>query len=174
MANYKGIFKPLSYLSKKSAPTFDAKRWDETIKVNVNPISQEKRVVFTTPNYTARIVINYDVFLSEYEKKYSRKGTNQIYITFIENVEKSMADTNELDLNMIINDLDLGHYFIIDFILELSKDGNISLFDIKNNTYVDYFTIQDKGYRSSGLNGEGNIKYILPSGEIYYEDTWIS
>ena len=170
----KGILKPLSLLSKKPIPTFDAKQWDETIRVNVNPVSQEKRVVFTTPNYAARIVINYDVFISRYEKEYSRSGTNEIYITFIENVEKSMADTNELDLNKIINDLDLGHYFIIDFILELSKEGNISLFDIKNNTYVDYFTIQDKGYRSSVINGQGNIKYILPSGEIFYESTWIS
>ena len=170
-------------MGKPSEEDLNARRWDEKTQVLVSADVPLKRITFLVGEPTARIVFDYDCFMTAYRKEADwiyehalpeqRDGFH--YRDLIKAIQVEGISSDEIDIYTVAAETNGPLDFCFNRALFPALDkGQVCLYDVENRCYVDFYILRKYGYTFGRLEGKAHLEYLLPSGKVFIKLDFVS
>lgn len=134
---------------------------DETRTMRNQSELPKKRLIFSDHYNFARIVIDWEEFVNLYYEQLTTDNTEETLI--LNTLRTQITETDEIEVDKLLKDLNITSDFLMgDAMLHFLNTGRVSLYDIKNNKYVQKYMVHDSGFLGGPLFGGDSIEYRLP------------
>jgi len=160
-------------------------KWDETRSLSTLYELPKKRLMFSDQYNVARIVIDCEEFLKLCGEQRTHDKECTVYgdiddaqeTLILDTIRNKISETDEIRVDEMLKDLNVTEtpYTMDKVVHHCINAGKVSLYDIKNNKYVQEYIIHDSGYLGGPLFGGGSIEYRLPDdkdGRLFFGYRW--
>jgi hypothetical protein len=136
------------------------------------------------PNTKVIIYTQYDDFVDTLKSQIfydpqKNDPQHEVILDFLKDLSSENSEILLDDYEKEIKDIDsannTGYSFVFsDVKEELLEQAKVAVYDIQNNQFVEYITIEEDGSSCGSGCGEGSKEYKLPNGKIFESSGWIS
>jgi len=139
--------------------------------INLSQPSDSKMVVFETKRVIISFGLNdFEINLKQFIEKYPHIKSDQDLLSFIEEQAKNK---DKIEISNVTGELRSRIEYRI---ADLLETGKYTLYDKKENTYLNKIRVETNGYTCGPLCGKGGREYFLPDeNTIFFQVMdWIS